>query len=279
MVAEVGRHAQCPPRRRSPAPAEEVATKRVPITPLHRRVGAVQPVEQSMKEVLKAQHVLPVVLEGGLEGRAPAVPQVVEVGLGDQVARDVLLPLEAKHPFLHRAQGAALEPGTEQAPGQVQQVQVAALGELTGHARHQPAGAEEGKIEGEAVVGGQPGRLAELLVDCREEGGFVARLGEEELDQLDPVRVWAGDRGREDLGAGSAGEAGRLGVEKAEVIDLQPSQLGARLCPVEPADREHFGPAPGDPVGVLNRLEAARWDPSRRLVAGRRDAAPARQRT
>ena len=73
----------------------------MPVARLHRGIGATEAVEQPVEQVLEAQHVLPVVLEGGLEGRAPTCPQVVEIGLGDQVAGDVLLPLEAEQPLLH----------------------------------------------------------------------------------------------------------------------------------------------------------------------------------
>src|ERR1700737_595602 len=83
----------------------------------------------------------------------------------------------------------------------------------------------------------------------------------------------------EDLGAGSTGEPGRLGVEEAEVVDLEPAKLGARLGPVELAHGKHLGPPPGDPEVVLDRLEAARWNPARRLEAGGRGRRPAGERT
>jgi len=38
--------------------------------------------------------------------------------------------------------------------------------------------------------------------------------------------------------------------------------------PVEPADGQHLGPTPGDAVGVLDRLEAARRHSSRGLEVG-----------
>jgi hypothetical protein len=209
-----------------------------------------------VKKVLEAQHVLPVVLEGRLEGGAPAASQVVEVGLRDQMAGDVVLPFEAEQPLLDGPQAAALQPRPEQAPAQVEQVQVGSLGHLARHPRHQPAGAEEGQVEGAAVVGGQAGAESELGVEGRQEGGLVRRLGEKELHQLDPVRMRTRHGGGEDLGAGATGQPGGLGVEEAEVVHRQPAQLGAGLGPAEAADRQHLGPAPGDAVAVIDRFEA-----------------------
>ena len=208
--------------------------------------------------MLEAEHVLPVVLQRRLQRRAPATPEVVEVGLGDQVAGDVVLPLEAEQPLLDRPQGAPFETGPEEAAGEVEEVDMVSLGELTGEPRHQPAGPEQWQVEAEPVVGRQPPRLAELGVERDEEGGLVARLGEEELDKLNPVGVGTADRRREDLGPGAAGEAGGLGVEEAELVDLQAAQLRPGLGPVEAADRQHLRPAPGDAVVVVDRLEAAR---------------------
>ena len=168
---------------------------------------------------------------------------------------------------------------SEQAPGEVEEVDVVALAELAGHARHQPPGAKQGQVEGEPVVGRQPGRQAELGVEGGEEGRLVTRLGEEELDQLDPVGMRPRDGGGEDLGAGPAGEAGGLGVEEGEIVDVEPAQLGTGLGPIEPADGKHLGPAPGNAIVVLKRLEAARWNAARRFEAGGRGGGPAGKRT
>jgi len=135
-----------------------VAAERVPVAGLHPGVGAAEPMEEAVEEVLKAEDVLPVVLEGRLQGRAPAAAEVVEVRLRDQVAGDVVLPLEAEQPFFHGAQGAPLEAGPEQAPGEVEEVDVVALAQLARHSSHQPAGAEQGEVEAHVVRDEHPVR-------------------------------------------------------------------------------------------------------------------------
>ena len=141
-VAEAGGDVEGPPGRRAPAPPQQVPAERVPVACLHGGVGALQPVKQPVEQVLQAQHVLAVVLERGLEVGAPARAQIVEVGLRDQVAGHVVLPLESQQPLLDRAQGAGLESRPEQASDQVQEVEVAALRQLAGHPRHQPPRAQ-----------------------------------------------------------------------------------------------------------------------------------------
>jgi len=188
------------------------------------------------------------VLERGFEQRAVPAPEVGEVGVRHHGAGDVLLAFEAEQRQLDVAQRAVLQALAEQRPRQLQEVDVLGVLEVAGHARHHPAGAQQGQVEGGPVVGAERGGLPQLLLEGVQEGGLPGRLGQEELDHLESRRHRPCQRGGEGVGAGAAAETRGLGVEIGVGDGGRPA--------LDATDRPDLGPAPGAAEGRGTGLEA-----------------------
>jgi len=223
-----------------------------------------------VKQVLEAENVLAVVFEGAFEVAGPPTAQEFEVALGDQFARDVLLALEAEEAFLDGLQGAAADARPEQGAAQVEEVEVRAHGEFAGHAVESPPGAQQRKVEGGAVVGGDAGGQPKFRVQGEEEGRFVAGFGQEELDEFDPFGMGPCDGDGERIGPRPTRETGRLGVDEAIAVRVDSSQEVVRRTDSETADREHFGPSPGESKGCFVSLETRRQPAAPRVRPRRR---------
>src|SRR5215813_4825963 len=81
-------------------------------------------------------------------------------------------------------------------------------------ARHGEPRFEERLVEGFAVVGDQDIKLAQVLGQPPEHGGFLAIIAHEELPQPESGGLDRSDSDQERASAGSACEAGGFGVEK-----------------------------------------------------------------
>ena len=163
----------------------------------------------------QGQDVVPVVLEDArhLAGRLP--PQVVEVRLRDQRARQIVLADEAERVLLDGAEAAVGQPGAPQPPRRRQEVEVEGSFRPAAPGEHE-ARLEERQVEAGAVVGHEAVDLPQKRIEGGQQRRLFVEVAHEVLPHLELAAVEEAHAHEEGIGAGAAGQARRLRVEIEE---------------------------------------------------------------
>jgi len=129
-----------------------------------------------------------------------------------------------------------------------QQIDVCRAWPLAGHSRHHPARAQKGQIERAAIECRHHSRRLDLPGQRVQERCLHAGLRQEDLRHAKTAVDRPGDGGGENVGPGSSGQAGRLGVDVSD-------RAGVRF---ERRKRDHVLTDQRPPMWRRHELEAAR---------------------
>src|SRR5439155_26401989 len=115
--------------------------------------------------------------------------------------------------LLDITQRARFEAMPVQRANEGQQVDMRGMRELARHARHHPTRAQHRKVERPSVESRHPSGRLELLTQGMQKRRFHPRLRQEDLSYAKTAVDRCRDSRGEHVGARSAREAGRFGVE------------------------------------------------------------------
>ena len=155
-------------------------------------------------------------LERSFEKIERARAEVIEVRLGHQRAGQWIVALVAEYAFLDETQGACFQPMPVKRADEREQVDMRGEGKVAGHACHDPAGPQDGQVEGSAVERRETVSALELLAQRVQERRFHAGLGEKELRDAKAAVDGCRDGGGEDVGARSTSKPGCLSVDVSD---------------------------------------------------------------
>ena len=166
-----------------------------------------------------------VVLEDGHHRARIAAAQVAEVHFGDHPGGDVGGAAVAEHGPFEGAQRARLELLPPEPAGRVQQVQVDLGRDGRALAVSDVAGQQQRHVERLAVKGDDGLVAAEHLAQRGQHRRLLGVIAHEILPHQQPIAAEVGQPDHEDVGAGPAGQPGRLGVQEDDRLAVDRQRL------------------------------------------------------
>ena len=143
-----------------------------------------------------------------------AAPEEIEVSPGNRIGRDIGPAVKFEDMFFQFRQGDRFQTEAPQLPGGMEQIKMDCRSLDCGGACHTVPGFEQRPVKTLAVEGDHHRSLGEPLRQIQQHGCLFAVIAHEELLHNEAVTLPPGHADQERIGAGAAGQAGRLGVEK-----------------------------------------------------------------
>jgi hypothetical protein len=190
----------------------------------------------------QAQDVVEVVGEDLRHRPGIAVPDILKVELGDHPGRHVTAAGVAEDRALDGPEGARVEAIPPEAAGREEQVEVRVGAQGPALAAGGEARLEERQVERLAIEADDGPEAGEQLAEREQHRRLLGVVAHEVLAEDESVALEIAEADQEDVGAGPAGEPGRLGVEEHDLASVERRQAGGAGQAGEGAVRQHQEP-------------------------------------